>query len=61
LLKAPAPLKTPGPFGWQAKAPAPQGADVGQALSPANPNFPYRVFVTFSGPQAQVGEVVAVD
>src|SRR5580693_3532343 len=30
--KAPAPLKTPGPFVWQAKAPAPLGADVGQAL-----------------------------
>jgi hypothetical protein len=33
----------------------------GRSFSPPNPNFPYRVFVTFSGPQAQVGEVVAVD
>jgi hypothetical protein len=36
---APTPLKTPGPVGWQAKAPALLGADVGQALSPANPTF----------------------
>jgi hypothetical protein len=43
---APTPLKTPGPVGWQAKAPALLGADVGQALSPANPNFPHRVFIT---------------
>src|SRR5580698_9076259 len=25
-MKAPTPLKTPGPFGWQAKAPAPQSS-----------------------------------
>jgi len=35
-IKAPFPLKTPGPFGWQAKA-------------PANLNFPHSVFITSEG------------
>jgi hypothetical protein len=39
ISQPPTPLKTPGPFGWQAKAPAPLGQTWGRRFRLPTPTF----------------------